>query len=707
MIRKAHVPARTFRSGNNFRSETHRVALAMALLVGTSAYGSAFAAPAPSLAAATISANESDVDAGIAPGEDFFAYANGGWLTLTQIPAGKNRWSGRNEIEEKTKHQLASLIDEAAMRPPGSYQRKVADFYAAYLSDSIAEANAIARIEPLLHRIDGVLDKIALACLLGRDLRADVDPLNVGVYSSSHLFGLAVQRGIHGEKNHFAYLLQGGLGLPTRDHYLDAAPQMQALRINYQNYIGNVLGLAGFDRAAQRAGAVMALETAIARSHGTAEESSHDTNADNHWTRADFSSKAPGMAWTAFFDAAELSKQKDLVAWQPAAISGAAALVESQPLETWKDYLRFHVIDRYADVSGRAFAEQAMAIHAAAAPATSNQGIRAQRAMDATDKAMPQALGRIYVEKYFPAAAKVAVQTMLANVSVAFGHRIQRLEWMSPATKTLALSRLKTMYFGVGYPEKWPDYSRLTIDPHDAVGNLQRVSDWNYNNALAKLDQPTDITEWAIPPQTVGAIYMPLQNAYNFSAALLQAPKFDPAASDAANYGAAGAILGHELSHFVDLLGADYNDQGAMHHWWTSEDKARFDVACEPLIKQFSSYRPFSDLSLNGKLTLSENVADLGGLSAAFDAYRHALGSKTQDKNYVRQQDRQFFLGFARAWRARLSDDALRTQVTSNDHAPEKFRVSTVRNMDAWYDAFDIRPGQRLYLAPKDRVQIW
>ena len=289
----------------------------------------------------------------------------------------------------------------------------------------------------------------------------------------------------------------------------------------------------------------------------------------------------------------------------------------------------------------------------------------------------------------------------------AFSRRIEAAPWMAPATKKIALAKMKTMYFGVGYPESWPDDSRLTIRANDALGNRQRVADWDYRNAMAKLDQPVNTHEWTIPPQRTGAVLTFLQNAYNFSAALLKPPKFDPAASDAANYGAIGAIFGHEISHMVDTLGADYDEHGATHDWWTNEDKARYAATTQALVSQFAGYRPFPDLPIDGKLTLSENIADLGGLAAAFDAYRRTLGSKADDQDFVRRQDREFFIGFARAWRAKLNDAALRTQTTSNDHAPENYRVATVRNLDAWYLAFDVRPGQRLYLEPKARVRVW
>jgi len=271
----------------------------------------------------------------------------------------------------------------------------------------------------------------------------------------------------------------------------------------------------------------------------------------------------------------------------------------------------------------------------------------------------------------------------------------------------VALAKLNTLYVGIGYPERWEDYSDLTVDPMDALGNLRRVADRNYRHALARLGQPVDMTGWWIAPQTVGAVLVFQQNALTFAAALLQAPKYDPAASDAANYGAIGAIVGHEASHFIDPLGAEYEADGRVRRWWTPEDSAGFQGAADGLARQFSGYHPFPDLSVNGTLTLSENVADLGGLSAAFDAYRHSLGARASDTAYVRQQDREFFLGFARSWRSRISESALRTQLVGNDHAPEQYRIATVRNLEAWYDAFDVRPGDQLYLAPAARVRVW
>ncbi len=649
---------------------------------------------------------EPGVDSSIQPGDDFFAFANGGWLQATEIPAGKDRWNARNEIGELTQHQIAHLLDDAGAEPVGSTARKVADFRAAYLNEAGIEARGLAPLKQLLDSIDRVENKVALTRLLGRGLRADVDPLNWGVYTSATLLGLSVEPGIHGEKTHVTFLLQGGLGLPDREYYVSTEPRMQAIRTRYHEYIARLMALAGFDHVEQRAAAVMALETALARAQATREASANDHNADNLWTRADFARQAPGMDWSAFFAAAGLARQEAFVAWQPTAVIGLAALVGSEPLRAWKDYLRFHVVDAYADVLPGAFAEQTLAMHGAVTEQP-QPSTRAQRALDATQLVMGDAMGRMYAEHYFPAEQKARVEAIVANVIAAFRQRVEAATWMSPGTRTVALAKLKTLYFGIGYPEVWQDYSDLAVDAADPVGNLRRVADRNYRRAIARLGRPVELTEWWIAPQTVGAVLVFQQNAYNFPAALLQAPKFDPTASDAANYGAIGAIVGHEVSHEVDMLGAEWDAERRMRHWWTAEDLSRFQALVEPLVNQVSTYQPFPDLKIDGKRTQTENIADLAGLAASFDAYRGTLGSRATDKAYVRQRDREFFLGFARSWRSTIREEALRTQVATDVHAPERYRIATVRNIDAWYDAFDVQPGQRLYLEPRARVRIW
>jgi len=631
------------------------------------------------------------------PGDDFFAYANSAWLQATKIPDGAPRWTARSEINDLTRRQLDKLVDDTAGAPADSNARKVANFRAAYLDDEAIESDGVTPLAPTLGRINAISDRTALTRFLGSELRADVDPLNLGIYDSTHLLGLSVEPGLHGEANNVALLLQGGLGLGDRDRYLGTAPDDQSLRTRYERYIGRMLALAGFDQAEQRAAGVMALEIAIARTHATSAASADEANASNLWTRADFARQAPGMDWSAFFAAAKLSKQQSFVVWQPGAVTGAAALVASQPLAAWLDYLRFHVIHAHVDVLPHAFADEAL----------NQSGPREQRALTTTQQAMSGILGQLYAERHFPPQQKARVQAIAANVIAAFRQRVAAVTWLSPASKKQALAKLKTVYFGMGYPEKWQDYSDLKIDAADPIGNQQRLVDWNYEHALARVGKPVDLTQWWISPQTAGAVLLFQQNAYNFSAALLQAPKFDATASDAMNYGAIGAIIGHEASHFVDTLGADYDASRRKLHWWTAEDMAGYEAATRPLVEQFSSYRPLPDMTIDGKRTLVENVADLGGLAAAFDAYRHTLGSKASDKQYVKQLDREFFIGFARAWRSKTRQEALREQLTTDSHAPETFRIATVRNLDAWYEAFDVKPGRTLYLEPEARVRIW
>jgi putative endopeptidase len=650
-------------------------------------------------------AAEAGVDLRIHPGDDFFAYANGAWLQDTTIPAGSGRWNARDEIRTRTQQQLTDLLDESVTAPAGSAARMVADFRAAYLDEANIEARGLDSLKEAFADIDAIGDKAALTRLLGRELRADVDPLNLGVYNSAQVLGLSVEPGSLGEKNYAVFLLQGGLGLPDREHYLSSDPAMQALCREYQQHIAQQLSRAGFAQSAVRAAAVFALETAIARSHASAQASAEESNAERLWSRADFRQQAPGMDWSAFFEVAGLSAQERLIVWQPSAVIGLAALAGTQPLAAWRDYLRWRTIDLHADVLPRAFSDAALAFRGRMAK--SPAAARAQRAAQSTQQALSGVIGRVYVEKHFPAAQKTRVQTIARNVIVALQRRVDAATWLSPSSRAQAQAKLDAVYFGVGYPEAWPNYSNLIIDPKDAPGNLRRVARWNTQSALAKIGRPADLAEWWIAPQSPGALLLFHQNSYNFAAALLQPPKFDPAASDASNYGAIGAIVGHEASHFIDTLGADYDVAGRKSRWWGADDAANYQAATEPLVRQFSAYRPLPDQAVDGQLTLVENLADLAGLLAAFDAHRQALGERVRDSQFVRQQDRQFFLGFARSWRAQYREDALRTLLTSDTHAPEAFRIATVRNLDAWYVAFDVGPMHKLYLAPADRVRIW
>ncbi len=650
---------------------------------------------------------QTGVDTSIRPGDDFYAYANGDWLRGTEIPAGRTRWGVRNEIDALTQKQINELMAGITHQPGSPLERQLANYYRAYLDAAGIEAKGLAPIRPELARIAGLHSKKALAAYLGANLRADADPLNWGIFSSPNLFGLAVEQDVHGKNTYVPYLVQGGLGLPRHDLYLSEEPQARNVRSRYQVHMARLLGLAGLQQSEQRAQAVMALETAMAGSH-LGDQASDDTKfADNSWPLAEFAHKAPGLDWAAYWKAAGLAQQPSMVVWNPAAVQAESALFASTPLQVWQDYLRVHLIARYADVLPKDFAEEAAAMRAVVAATALATDSRAALAIKATQDALPEAVGRLYAAHYFTPAMKAQVQTIAADVIAAFGQRIQALPWLTPETKAQAMVKLKGIYFGVGYPEHWKDYSQLRLDAHDALGNAQRVAQWNYRTALAKLGKPVDMTEWWMAPQRVGAVSVPLQNSYNFAAALLQGTKFDVHASAATNYGAIGAIIGHEVSHFFDDLGGENDAQGLPRKWRSDVDVAQFHAAAQPLAEQYAAYHPAPDLSIDGKLTLSENVADLGGLAAAFDAYRRTLGDKAQDAAFVRAQDRAFFIGFARSWRAKVTDAELRKQLATDSHAPEGFRIATVRNMDAWYEAFDVQPTDRLYLEPRLRVRIW
>ena len=657
-------------------------------------------------AALGLSAAPADPEAtpSVRPGDDFFQYVNGDWLAHNEIPADKSSWGPGSVVGEEINQRIVKLIEAAAAdKSARGEARQIADFYTAYMDEAGIEARGTAPLQPALDRIAAIQDKAALTRALAGTLRADVDALNATNFVTGNLFGLWVTLGMHDPKHYLPYLMQGGLGMPDRAYYLDASPRMAALREKYQAHIAATLTLAGFDDADARAARVMALELKLAASHVSREDSEDVHKADNTWTLQDFKAKAPGMDWPAFFRAAGLGDQKRFGVWQPSGISGAAALVGSQDLATWKDYLRFHLADHFSDVLPKAFVDEHFAFHGTALSGTPQLQVRWKRALAATDHAMEEPIGHLYVDAYFPPENKRRVREMVDNIVAAFRQRIDKLAWMAPATRAEAKAKLQVLYVGVGYPDKWRSWAGLSVSPTDAFGDVVRGEQFHYAQQVAKLHQAVDRSEWSMPPQLINAVNMPVQNAINFPAAILQPPFFDPKASDAANYGAIGTTIGHEISHSFDDEGAQFDSQGRLRNWWTAADSAHFKAATAALAAQYSAYRPFPDLAINGQQTLSENLADLAGLGAAHDAYRASL----QGKPPTEDADRQFFTAFAEHWCRKTREASLRQQIVGDGHAPSKYRAFTVRNIDAWYDAFDVQPGQAMYLAPADRVRVW
>jgi putative endopeptidase len=642
--------------------------------------------------------------AAVLPGDNFFNYANGEWLAKTEIPADRSNWGAFASIAEDTNARIAKLIEALeADKKAGGEARQVADFYQAFMDEATIEAKGTAPLKPLLAKIDAINSKAALARALGASLRADVDPLNSTNFDTENLFGLWVAQGLDDPSHNMPYLLQGGLGMPDRAYYLTDSPRMAELRGKYRQHIGAMLALAGFADADARAVRVLELETKIAQSHATREDSADIRKADNKWRMQDFAAKAPGMDWAAFFKAAQLHGAGKVMVWHPSAVVGAAKLVGSAELATWKDFLAFHQINQHAASLPKAFADQRFAFNGTALAGTPQQSLRWKRALEATNEALDDAVGHLYVARYFPARDKQRIEQMVSNLIAAFSKRIAQLDWMAPSTRAQAQEKLKTMYVGVGYPEHWKSFAGLKVSPTDAFGNALRAEDFNYRQQIAKLSQKVDRHAWCMPPQLVNAVNLPLQNAMNFPAAIMQPPFYDPAAPDAANYGAIGSVIGHEISHSFDDQGAQFDAQGRLRDWWTKQDMDHFKSAAAKLVAQFSAYKPFPDLAVNGQLTLSENLADLGGVAAAYDAYHASLAGKTVPAD----ADQQFFVGYARAWQTKLREPAARQRILADGHAPAEYRTAIVRNLEPWYKAFNVQPGQALYLAPAERVKVW
>ena len=663
-------------------------------------------APPASAAPAAAASVFAGMDRAVSPGNDFYAYVNGGWLADTDIPADRGSWSVGQVLSEQTNKQVVELIQHAAEVSPASPDaQRVGHFFNAFMDEAGIDARGLAPLQPELTRIAGLTDKKSLARLLGSRLRSDVDALNSTNFHTENLFGLWVVQGLHDPARYQPYLLQGGLGMPDRDYYLSATPKMAELRVKYQAYVATVLRLAGASDAEARAERVMGLEMRLAASHASRQDSADIQKADNLWRRADFARLAAGMDWAAYFGGAGLSAQPRFIVWHPGAVKGEAAQVAATDLDVWKDYLRFHSINHAAQVLPHVYGDAHFAFFGTALAGTPQQELRWKRAVTATNGALGYAVGHLYTDRYFPAAAKAKAQGMVANIVQAFGNRIERLDWMAPATKARAQAKLKATYVGVGYPDRWRDYSGLVIDAGDALGNQQRAESFNTRRDIARLGKPVDHTEWQMVPQVVNAVNLPLQNAMNFPAAILQPPFFDPAASDARNYGAIGAIIGHEISHSFDDQGAQFDARGRLQNWWTKDDLAHFQSSSAALAAQYSTYHPFPDLAVNGQQTLSENIADLAGLLAAYDAFRASIGR--QPAGAADADDQEFFIAYGMAWRGKAREPSMRRQIATDGHAPGRYRVATVRNLDAWYRSFEVQPAQSLYLAPASRVRLW
>ncbi len=647
------------------------------------------------------------MDRSVVPGDDFYGYVNGTWQQHAEIPADRSRWSSFSELNDTAEARTRAIIEETATQTHATGDtKKIGDFYNAFMDAAAIEKKGLAPLQPQLDAIAAINDKTALAHFIGTSLRADVDLLNATDWYTDRVFGLWVSQNLEKPGEYAPYLVQGGLGLPDRDYYLEGG-RMAEVRKDYEAHVVQVLTLAHVADADAKAARILALETAIARVHATGEETNDVKRGANFWSHDDFAKKAPGLDWDAFRDGAGLAKQDEFIVWQPNAVTGIAGLVGSEPLDTWKEYLVFHALDRASPLLPKAFADERFAFYGTKLSGIPQQQERWKRAVAAVDSALGEAVGKIYVARWFSAETKARADAMVKNLLTAFGHRIDALDWMSDATKAHAKAKLAAMHIAMGYPAKWRDYSGLEVRADDALGNAERASLFEYRRNIGKLGTSVDHDEWYMLPQEVNALNIPLENRLIFPAAILEAPFFDAAADDAVNYGGIGAVIGHEVTHSFDSSGALFDEHGRMSNWWTPSDFQKFEAAGAALAAQFDTYKPFPDLSVNGKLTLGENIADVAGLATALDAYHLSQQGKQPRTIDGFGPDQRLFLGWAQVWRTKTREKALRNQLKTNVHAPGQYRALTVRNEDAWYPAFDVKPGQTLYLPQDQRVKVW
>ena len=666
-------------------------------------------APAPHDAAGQHGVDAAAMDPATKPGEDFYTYANGTFMRTAEIPPDRGSTGAFLRVLETVEARNRAIVEEAARgdAPAGSDARKIGDLYASYMDEAAIEAKGLEPLRPTLARIAALADARALAAELGATVRADVDIMNCTNLATDRPLGVWIEQDLNEPSRNTVYLVQGGLGLPEREYYLDASPRMAGLRAQYRTYLEKLFALAGFADPAGRAERVVAFETRLARTHGTREDAGDVQKGNHPWTRADLEQRAPGMDWGAFLRAAALDRQPGFIAWQPTALTGLAALVKSEPLAAWKDYLTARAIDRAAPFLSKAFVDEAFAFHGTALNGTPQQRPRWKRGLAVVDGAIGEAVGRIYAQRHFPPEAKAEIQGIVKNVREAFARRIDALDWMAPATKTRAKEKLAALDVGIGYPDRWIDYGGLEVAKGDLLGDVERAELFEYRRQLAKLGQPPDRAEWCMLPQTVNAVNLPIRNALNFPAGFMEPPFYDRQATPAVKYASIGATIGHEISHSFDDQGALFDARGKLDNWWTATDLARFEAAGQKLVHQYDAYKPFPDAAVNGKLTLSENIADLAGLAAAYDAWRASLGGATPPQAGGLGPEQQFFVAYAQTWQTKERDPLLRRQLLTDGHAPARFRALTVRNLDAWYAAFDVQPGQPLYLAPAERVRVW
>lgn len=649
------------------------------------------AAPAPKPEIGDFGFDVAGMDRAVKPGDNFYKYANGNWEKITPIPADKSNYGMFTALDDLSKTRTRELLD-AAKNDPNS---KIGTAYATYLDQAAIEAKGLAPIQPWLNEIKGLKSKAGYAALAAKASQAGVGA-PFGAYVGPD------------DKQPTVYALQtaqAGLGMPDRDYYLSTDAKLVEQRNAYQAHLAKMLTLAGEPNAAARAAAIVAFETQIAKAHWTRIESRDANKTYNKMTVAQLQRRAPGFDFATYFRGLGASTT-DVIVAQPTAFTGMAKVIGAAPLSVLKDQMLVRSLDNFSSVLPQAFDQENFAFYGTVLSGTPQQEERWKRAVDFTSDAVADDVSQAYVAKYFPPATKAAADELVRNVTEAMGRRIDNLDWMAPETKAKARAKLAAFTPKIGYPDQWRDMRDLTITPGDAFGNMLRANQWQQRYNVQHLGKPIQKWEWFMTPMTVNAYANPVMNEIVFPAAILQPPFFDPNADPAVNYGAIGAVIGHEISHHFDDQGRKYDVNGSLTDWWTAEDVKRFEERTAALVKQYDAYEPLPGLHVKGELTLGENIADLAGLTAAWDAYTHAYpGEQKAIDGFTPEQ--RFYLGWAQVWRRSYREANLRQRLLTDPHSPSEQRAWVVRNLDPWYKGYTPAAGEYLFLPPEQRVRIW
>jgi putative endopeptidase len=643
--------------------------------------------------------DRSGMDKAVRPQDDLFLAVNGTWVKNTEIPADKSAWGTFYELRDRTDHQVRDLVEglQAKNPAPGTNAQKVNDYFRAFLDEAAIDKAGLAPIEASLKDVDSVKDAGMLVGLMGHWQGVVRTPLLVDANPD-----------LDDPSVYIADFRQSGLGLPDRDYYLKADERFAKARTAYTDYLTKLFSLAGDTDGAAHAAQVLALETKIATAQWPREQTRDPKLGHNPKTPAELEALAPGFDWNTFEAQSQLPPGKIIVVRQPSYVTALAGLVKSEPLDTWKLYLKARRLDGVANVLPKGFRDASYEFHDVAITGLKQEQARWQRGVAQTNGALGEAIGQLYVGQYFPPAYKARMQALVANLMKAYSQSIDGLTWMSPATKKEAHLKLSKYNVKIGYPDAWRDYTALEVKPGDALGNSDRGDAFEYRRQIVRVGGKVDRTEWGMTPQTINAYYNGNMNEIVFPAAILQPPFFNVAADDAVNYGAIGAVIGHEISHGFDDKGSQLDGDGRLRNWWTDEDRKAFDAVTGRLVAQYSAYEPLPGQHLNGKLTLGENIADLSGLQISYKAWKLSLNGKPAGKIDGLTGEQRFIYGFAQVWRSKVRDERELQLITTDPHSPGQFRADGATiNADAFHDAFKTKPGDKMWKAPDERLRLW